>query len=132
MKTLSFVFVVALGVAAIGCSKKAGSDCTRAIDHSMELSKADMMKMPGMDDKMLAQMRDVGIQHCKADKWPAEVLTCMSDAKTKADAQACYGKLTQEQQDNMNQAAMKLRPAPAAGHGAATDDTAAPPASAAP
>lgn len=32
----------------------------------------------------------------------------MNDAKTMADAQTCYGKLSKEQQDKMNKAAMEL------------------------
>jgi len=103
MKKILFV-LLALAAAA-GCKKK-GGDCTAAIDHSMELSKADMSKMPGMDDKMMAKLKDVAVSHCKDDKWPAEALKCMTDAKTESDAQACYGKLSQDQQQKMNQAMM--------------------------
>src|SRR5439155_22489410 len=52
MNKLSIVFVAGLAVAGFGCKKKGGGDCSTAINHSMELSKADMAKMPGMDDKM--------------------------------------------------------------------------------
>ena len=101
MKNISLVFVAALSLAVVGCKKK-GGDCEKAIDHSMELSKADMQKTPGMD---MQKMRDIAVQHCKADKWPDEALKCMTDAKTETDAQACYGKLTHEQQESMNKAA---------------------------
>src|SRR5437660_11231267 len=57
MKKLSFVFVAALSIAAFGCKKK-GGDCAKALDNSMELSKADMAKMPGWDDKMMQKMKD--------------------------------------------------------------------------
>jgi hypothetical protein len=106
MKTISFV-LVALSFAALGC-KKESVDCAKAIANSMEVSKADMEKRPGMDDKTMQKMKDIGLQHCKGDKWPEDALKCMSDAKTEADAQACYGKLSREQQDNMNQAAMDM------------------------
>lgn len=123
MTKLSFILVGALAIGGVGCKKKAadGADCAKAIDHSMELSKADMSKMPGMDDKMMAKMRDVGVQHCNDDKWPEEARKCMVDAKTMADAQGCYGKLTQDQRDKMNKAAMDLATPPSdttAGSGA--------------
>src|SRR4051794_26909460 len=108
MNKLSFVLVAALSLAAFGCKKKGGADCDGAINHSMELSKADMSKMPGVDDKMIQKMKDVGIQHCKDDKWPADATKCMVDAKAMADAQACYGKLSADQRDKMNKAAMAL------------------------
>ena len=119
MKNLSFVFIAALSVAAVGCKKKGGdADCAAAINHSMELSKSDMQKM-GTDDKMMAKMADLGIQHCKDDKWPADATKCMTDAKTMQDAQACYSKLTSDQRDKMNKAAMEMMtanpPTPPAG-----------------
>jgi hypothetical protein len=122
MQSIRIAFVIALSVAAFGCKKKAAStgDCATAINHSMELSKAEMKQM-GTDDKMMQRMADLGIQHCKDDKWSPEVIKCMTDAKTMADSQACYGKLTNEQQEKMNKAAMELAapPAGSAGEGAA-------------
>lgn len=100
-----------------------GGDCVKAIAHSMELSKADMAKMPGVDDKMMAKMKDLGLQHCKDDKWPSDVVQCMTDAKTEAESQACYGKLSHDQQAKMNNAAMEA--AQPAG-GAAAPGSAAP------
>jgi hypothetical protein len=114
MTKLSFILVGVLAVGGAGCKKKAGgADCDQAINHSMELSKAEMSKMPGVDEAMMGKMKDVGIQHCKDDKWSDEARKCMVDAKTMADAQGCYGKLTQDQRDKMNKAAMELAPAPA-------------------
>jgi len=107
MKNISLAFITVLAFAAPGCKKK-GADCDKAINNSMELSKADMAKMPGMDDKMMAKMKDVGIQHCKDDKWPDDAVKCMSDAKSETDAQACYGKLSKDQRQNMNKAAMEM------------------------
>jgi hypothetical protein len=104
MKNLSVVFVMAMSLAAFGCKKK-GADCAAAIDHSMDLSKADMEKMPG-GKEMMGKMRDIGVQHCKEDKWSDEAVKCMNDAKAEADAQTCYGKLTADQRDKMNKAAM--------------------------
>ena len=74
MNKLSLVFVAGLAFATFGCKKKGGgADCDKAINHSMELSKADMAKMPGMDDKTMEKMKDIGLQHCKDDKWPDDV-----------------------------------------------------------
>jgi len=87
MRKMSFAFIAALVLAAVGCSKTGGADCAQAINHGMELSKADMAKMPGMDDKMLEKLKDLGLQHCKDDKWSDEVLKCMSEAKSQADGQ---------------------------------------------
>jgi|SRR5580704_531159 hypothetical protein len=105
MKKISLAFVAALSLAAVGCNKK-GADCGNAITNSMEISKANMQKMPGVDDKMMAKMKDIGLQHCKDDKWSDDALKCMSDAKTEADAQSCYGKLSHDQQEKMNHAIM--------------------------
>lgn len=122
MKKLSFVVVAVLSLTAFGCKKKgAGGDCATAVHHSMELSKADMQKM-GTDDKMMQKMTDLGIQHCKDDKWSADAIKCMNDAQTMSDSQACYGKLTPEQQSKMNKAAMELMSPPAAGSAAPTGD----------
>ena len=110
MKHISLVFVTVL---AFGC-KKGGGDCAKAIDHSMELSKDMMSKMPGMDDKAMAKMHDLGIQHCKDDKWPDEAIKCMTDAKAMSDAQACYSKLSADQQQKMMQAMAEAMPKPAA------------------
>jgi hypothetical protein len=117
MKNVSLVFVIVL---AFGC-KKPGADCAKAIDKSMELSKADMQKMPGMDDKLLQKLKDVGLQHCKDDKWSDEARACMSDAKTEVESQACYNKLSHEQQDKMNKAAMAMMTPPSAGSAMGSD-----------
>lgn len=107
---LAFVLLAALSLAAGGCKKK-GADCDKAINHSMELAKADMQKM-GNDDAMMAKMKGLGAQHCKDDKWPADALQCMIDAKTETDAQACYSKLSADQQKKMNDAVMEAMKPP--------------------
>lgn len=117
MKNLPVLFVAALSLLPLGCKKKggeSGADCAKAVSHSMELSKAEMAKM-GTDDKMMQKLVDLGVQRCKEDKWSADATKCMVDAKTMADAQGCYGKLTAEQQEKMNKAAMELATAPGAG-----------------
>jgi hypothetical protein len=116
MKIL-FMFVAALSFASVGCKKKSagGDDCAKAVGNSMALSKAEMEKAPGMDATLMQKMADLGVQHCKDDKWSAEATKCMIDAKTMADAQGCYGKLSKDQQDKMNKAAMDMAMGPHGG-----------------
>jgi hypothetical protein len=116
MKALSLVLVLAL--AAFGCNK-GGGDCEKAIANSMDVSKADLSKTPGVDATLMGKMKDLGIQHCKDDKWSGEVTKCMIDAKTETDAQSCYGKMTADQSQKMNKAAMELMTPPAASAGSA-------------
>jgi hypothetical protein len=105
MTKLSLVLVAALSFAALGCKKK-GADCDNAIHNSMKVSKSDLQKAPGMDSKTMQKMTDIGIQHCKDDKWSADAIKCMVDAKDEATAQGCYGKLSADQQQKMNDAVM--------------------------
>jgi hypothetical protein len=120
MTKTSIVFVATLSLAAFGCKKK-GGDCTKAIANSMEVSKASMA---GVDKTMLAKMQTLAVKNCQDDKWSAELVTCMTDAKTEPEAQGCYSKLTPDQQAKMNKAAMELA-SPAAGSGSAAAGSAA-------
>lgn len=115
---MPITLVATLALATVGCNtKKGGGDCAKAIANSMEVSKADL---PTGDQKMMAKMRDLGVQHCTDDKWSADAIKCMTDAKTEAEAQACYGKLTPDQSNKMNKAAMELASPPSsAGSGSA-------------
>ena len=132
MTKISIALLAALALATAGCKKDGGADCGQAIAHSMELSKATMAKMPGVDDKLLGKMKDTGIQSCQDDKWSPDVIKCMTDAKAESDAQACYGKLSSDQRAKMQKAAMALvapaAPAAAAGSAAPTPGSAAAPA----
>ncbi|CAN5493327.1 hypothetical protein BH11MYX1_BH11MYX1_10350 [soil metagenome] len=117
MKNLSIAFVAVLALTAFGCKKK-GGDCGAAINHSMELSKVAMAKTPGTDEAMMKKMADLGLAHCKDDKWGDDALKCMTDAKTMTDSQGCFDKLTPDQREKMMKAAMELTPAPTAGSAA--------------
>lgn len=124
---ISIMFVAVLSLASIGCKKKAtdGNDCAKAINNSMALSKAEMEKAPGMDTSMLQKLADLGAKRCTEDKWSADAVKCMVDAKTMTEAQGCYGKLTPEQQEKMNKAAMEMAMGAqgAGGAGSAADET---------
>jgi hypothetical protein len=120
MKTISLGFLAVLALAATGC-KKHGADCESAIARGMELSKADMQKHPGVDEKAMQKLRDIGIQHCKDDKWPEDAIKCMVDAKTETESQGCYAKLSADQQAKMNAAAWGAASPAGAGSAAAGD-----------
>ncbi len=105
------IIVACLFLAAAGCKKKeatvAGPSCAQAVSHSMALSKDEMKKL-GTDDALMQKLVDLGVKRCTEDKWSPEAIKCMVDAKAMADAQSCYGKLTNEQQAAMNNAAIEL------------------------
>lgn len=126
------LFMAALTFVAVGCKKKnnagegagsasaavpaaTGGTCQQAIDNSMALSKDDMAKMPNFTPELADKMKALGVTRCEGDKWSPEAIKCMVDAKTMADSQACYDKLTQDQRDKMQKAAMELMAPPAAG-----------------
>lgn len=122
---LSPLFVAALSIAAAGCKKKAAApDCAAAIAHSMDLSK-DTMAKQGLDAATMQKLTEIGITRCKEDKWSAEAVSCMNKALTINDAQACYGKLTKEQQDAMGKATIDAAMAAAKAGSAAGSDSAA-------
>ena len=116
LKNISIVFVAAVSLAASGCSKKA-ADCGKAVDKGAELQKAHMA---GMDEALKGKMKDVALSHCKDDKWPDDVLQCMTEAKADTDFKACQSKLTPEQKDSMQKSMKDLMAgmAPAGGSGA--------------
>jgi hypothetical protein len=95
MTKISIAVVAAFSLAAFGCKKKS-ADCDSAINNMMEVSKADLSKVPGMDDKMMDKMKGIAMQHCKDDKWPEDALKCMKEAKSNADAKKCQGMLPKE------------------------------------
>jgi hypothetical protein len=115
MNRTSIACFVALSLAAAAGCKKGGGECDKAIAHSLEVSKATMPS----DEKVLTKLRDLGAQHCKDDKWGGEAIQCMIDAKTETDAQACYAKLSSEQQGKLNKAAMEMMTPPSGGSAAA-------------
>jgi hypothetical protein len=114
MKHFSFVFVAALALSAGGCKKKA-PDCAAAMNHSMDLAKDGSMKGAAADPKMKQAFIDMGVKHCKDDKWSDDAVRCMMDAKSETDAKACYGKLSADQQKKMNDDAWGAKPADAGG-----------------
>ena len=63
MTKLTLLLALALPLAAAGCKKKGGADCDKAINHSMDLAKADMQRhIKDLPDKDLAYLKE-GSEH---------------------------------------------------------------------
>ena len=115
MKNISIVFLAALTLAVFpGCKKK--GDCASTIkstvDRMMAEGKAKEKDMPAdmkkkmeeMANEMASKMEAAMTKACVADKWSADALKCMNDAKTEDDMDKCESKLTPEQQANAKKA----------------------------
>jgi hypothetical protein len=110
--------------AAAGCKKAA--DCESAVKHVMTLDD-DVNATPEVKkevEDMMAAARALAVERCTKDKWSAEVLACMSEAKTSQDAEDCASKLTPEQQKALTVVATKVKE-PAQVDGKAVDCKAA-------
>jgi predicted methyltransferase len=105
MKHISLVLVAALALAAVGCKKK-GGDCASAVEHSVELWKADMPKPP--EAATLGQTKELALRYCEDDKWSDEFLQCVSDAKTIADWRKCSDTLSKDQREGVTKLAMMV------------------------
>ncbi len=121
MKKISIAFVACLSLVAFtGCKKKGGGgDCTStvnsAVDRMMDQQMKEGMKEGGdkmtpemkkqaedMMNAMKPKMKTAMVKSCTDDKWSADALKCMDDAKTMDDMQKCEGKLTPEQKKNVD------------------------------
>jgi hypothetical protein len=115
MKKISIVFVATLSLAAFsGCKKK--GDCASTIkssvDRMMAQDKAKEKDMPAdmkkkmdeMANEMASKMEAAMTKACVDDKWSADALKCINDAKTEDDFDKCESKLTPEQQASAKKA----------------------------
>jgi hypothetical protein len=97
------MIVLALVLAAAGCSKKSSSDCEPAITKGMDAFLASVKNNsmnPQMQERitgMADRMKTVYIKHCTEDKWAPEVVACYGNMKSFKDRQECDAKLTDEQ-----------------------------------
>src|ERR1700704_2970382 len=98
MKKISIIFVSVLSIAAFTGCKKKGGDCAGTINGMMDRMMQDGMKSAG--DKMTPEMKKAGeemmkkmsepmIKVCTDDKWSAEALKCMDEAKDEASGKKC-------------------------------------------
>lgn len=123
MKKLSIAFVATLSLLAFaGCKKKGGGgDCdstvNSAVDRMMDQQMKEGMKEGGdkmtpemkkmaedMANQMKPKMKAAMSKSCKDDKWSADALKCMDDAKTMDEMEKCESKLTPDQKKNMDKA----------------------------
>jgi hypothetical protein len=110
MKKFSIVLASVLALSALGGCKKKGGDCAATINGMMDRMSADAMKddkakmtpeMKKMADEMMKKMSEPMIKACSDDKWSAEALKCMDDAKAEDDGKKCEKMLTPEQSKHM-------------------------------
>lgn len=104
MQRLSFVALCAM---VIGCkSSSPGANpaptCAPVLEGALDRMMADAKT--GMPPESFARvvamaprMKAAIVDSCTANKWSAEVLGCMSAAKSQADINACADQLTPEQ-----------------------------------
>ena len=99
MKKISIAFVATLSLLAFaGCKKKGGGgDCESTVNSAVDRMMDQQMK-EGMKDKDMSpemkkmaedmvktmgpKMKAAMTKSCKDDKWSAEALKCIDDAKT--------------------------------------------------
>ena len=109
------MIVLALVLAAAACSKKS-NDCepaiTKAVDTAMEAGKRRAMN-PQMQERIASmgqRMKTSFIKRCVDDKWPSEIVACISKATSQKELLECESKLTEEQKNHLRedrQAAME-------------------------
>jgi len=123
MKKLSIAFIATLSIVAFsGCKKKGGAgDCAStvnsAVDRMMDQQMKEGMKEGGdkmtpemkkmaedMANQMKPKMKAAMTKSCTDDKWSADALKCMDDAKTMDEMEKCEAKLTPDQKKNMDKA----------------------------
>lgn len=121
MKTIMLIALLA----AAGCSKKS-SDCDAAIAKGMNnLTETIKSRASGPQQEqnlaMLDKIKGVVTKHCNEDKWPAEVVNCMTTVTNQRDMRACQDKLSTEQKQKITTDIQQImlgsmRMPPGAGH----------------
>lgn len=99
MKAILFVSALAL----LGCSKKSdegaagGDPCAAAINSAVDKMKASRgADAPPAMTEIAEKLRTLMTQHCRDDKWPADVITCFQGASDQPSIKACRQKLPPE------------------------------------
>ena len=96
--------------------KVAGS-CDAAVGHAMDKTQIEMLNKapanPGALKSALAEIRAIGIKHCKDDSWDDDVLDCLAIADTAIAMDSCNKKLSTTQREKFeaeaNEAFKKYR-----------------------
>ncbi|HEY1546525.1 MAG TPA: hypothetical protein VGG28_01830 [Kofleriaceae bacterium] len=96
-------------VLAVGCGSKGGdaAQCsaaaTKGVD-SMMKARDTSNAPPEMQQKiteMGGKLKDAISKRCAEDKWPKEVIDCVSSATTQPELKACREKLPKEAADKL-------------------------------
>jgi histone H3/H4 len=74
-------------------------DCTGAVKQSIAKSK-DLLKKLDLSDAAAARIEKQMIDHCTEDKWSADVVTCIADARAE-DTDRCIKQLPQPQREKL-------------------------------
>lgn len=121
MKKISIAFVTTLSLLAFaGCKKKGGGgDCDSTVNSAVDRMIDQQMKEGMKDEKVTPEMKKMAedmanqmkpkmkaamSKSCKDDKWSADMLKCMDDAKTMDEMEKCEKMLTPDQKKNMDKA----------------------------
>src|SRR5688572_17339082 len=64
-------------------------DCETSVGAAMNVSRADLLKVPGMTSSKLARLTDVIADRCITDAWPDSVRRCLGTAAYKTAVDAC-------------------------------------------
>jgi len=115
MKTISFVLVMSMALAAGGCGKKAGGStgsCADAVgkgvDQMIATRKEKVAAAPAemkaraeerakKMDEVAGKLKETITNRCVEDKWSADVIDCYSHAKAMDDLKVCRSKLPADQ-----------------------------------
>lgn len=72
-------------------------DCESSVNAAMNVSRADLLKVPGMTASKLARLTDVIADRCITDVWPDSVRRCLGTAAYKTAVDACLDELPANQ-----------------------------------
>jgi hypothetical protein len=108
MKAILFVSALAL----LGCSKKSeeggGDPCGTAINAAIDKMIASRKDAPPEMTDIANKLRGLMTQHCRDDKWPADVIECFKGASDQPSIKQCRQKLPQELAQKLQVDIMKV------------------------
>jgi len=139
MTKLGIVFAAAISLTAFTGCKKKGGDCASSVNGLIDRMMGDEMKAAGdkvtpemkkMAEEMKTTMSSAMVKVCTDDKWSADMLKCMDDAKDESTAKKCDEKLTPDQKKHLDEAMASAMGMGTGKHKADGDTPPAPPAEA--
>jgi hypothetical protein len=84
------------------------TSCKAAVANAMTLARRELKRgAPAMLDK-LPKISELMLARCTEDRWPAEAIACMANARKPTDTEGCEQMLTPEQRERMQQAMQSL------------------------